>query len=248
MLQELIQHLPSKEDMASMLTRLDASMQEKLSSITAEVRQIGLRVGDLEGDRDNIQLKIYNLEQRQDAQDTKIVQKLRHTEDLDNRGRINNLRIRGIPEAQGDPENNLLLQSKRRYFAPSTEFSSPKCLPNTNPKSNRLGLANVAGKEGLATSHTGITGKGDPLPLGIPVLPYSIATRNTTVHDIPDFLKLFDIPQMDIQDWYDPWPQGSSQALPQRPRWSGQTEKRRITGKRLPFTPASRPRPASQDV
>ncbi|CAH2246073.1 Hypothetical predicted protein, partial [Pelobates cultripes] len=68
MLQEILQNLLSKEDLASMLAKLEASMQEKLSSITMEVRQIGLRMGDLEEDRDNIQLRLHNIEQRQEAQ------------------------------------------------------------------------------------------------------------------------------------------------------------------------------------
>ncbi|CAH2327860.1 Hypothetical predicted protein [Pelobates cultripes] len=119
LLQELIQNLPSKEDIASMLARLEASMQEKLSSITNEVRQIGLRVGDLEGDRDNIQLRIQNLEQRQDAQDGKIVQIIRHTEDLDNRGRRNNLHLRGIPE------HHITVPRLRAGFNPKTQMDSP---------------------------------------------------------------------------------------------------------------------------
>ncbi|CAH2293706.1 Hypothetical predicted protein [Pelobates cultripes] len=104
-LQEILQNLNSKEDMASMLSKLENSMQERLSAITLEVRQIGLQVGDLEGDRDNLQLSLHNLEQRQDAHKSKLVQIMCHTEDLNNRGRRNNLRVRGIPEAQGDQED-----------------------------------------------------------------------------------------------------------------------------------------------
>ncbi|CAH2293630.1 Hypothetical predicted protein [Pelobates cultripes] len=96
--------MPSKEDLASMLAKLEASMQERLSSITTEVRQIGIGVGDLEEDRDNIQLRLHNIEQRQDAQESNIAQIMRR-EDLDNRGRRNNLRGRGMLEAQGESED-----------------------------------------------------------------------------------------------------------------------------------------------
>ncbi|CAH2282259.1 Hypothetical predicted protein [Pelobates cultripes] len=111
-LQEIIQNLPSKGDIASMLAKLDASIHEKLSSITNEARQKGLRVGDLEGDRDNIQLRVHTLEQRQDTQDARIVQILRHTEDLDNRGRRIIIFMSGASQShRGTPKISEMLQT-----------------------------------------------------------------------------------------------------------------------------------------
>ncbi|CAH2293629.1 Hypothetical predicted protein [Pelobates cultripes] len=68
----------------------------------------------------------------------------------------------------------------------------------------------------------------------------------TIVLDVPDFIKTFDLPQIEIQDWYDPLAQGAPEALPQRTRWREMAEKRRTPGKRLPYTPTSMPQPASR--
>ncbi|CAH2311029.1 Hypothetical predicted protein, partial [Pelobates cultripes] len=48
---EIVQALPSKEDIVSMLAKLEASFQGKLSALSMDIHHLGHQVGDLEEDR-----------------------------------------------------------------------------------------------------------------------------------------------------------------------------------------------------
>ncbi|CAH2315459.1 Hypothetical predicted protein [Pelobates cultripes] len=110
-IKELLNNLSLKDDIAAMLTRLEASVQTQISSLTSEVRLVGNRVGDLEEDRDQILERLLNLEQRHKVMDAKLIHNMKNVEDLDNRGRQNNIRVQGLPESQDSTEElNTTLQ------------------------------------------------------------------------------------------------------------------------------------------
>ncbi|CAH2293775.1 Hypothetical predicted protein [Pelobates cultripes] len=72
-IKELIQNLPSKDELAVMLTKLKSSVQEQISTLTSEVKQISNRVGDLEDDREQIMDRLQYLEQSQERNEAKIL-------------------------------------------------------------------------------------------------------------------------------------------------------------------------------
>ncbi|CAH2295801.1 Hypothetical predicted protein [Pelobates cultripes] len=111
-IKEILQNLPSKAELAIMLTKLESSVQEQLSTLTSEVKQISNRVGDLEDNREKIMDRLLHLEQGQERNEAKLLYNMQLAEDLDNRGRRNNIRVRGLPEAQGMGEDlHVILQT-----------------------------------------------------------------------------------------------------------------------------------------
>ncbi|CAH2274047.1 CDC42 small effector 2 [Pelobates cultripes] len=108
-MKDILRNLPSKDDLAS---KLESSMQDQISSLSSEIRQVNSRVGDLEEDRDKLLDRVQALERNQSCRDNKLLYIMRNTEDLDNGGRRNNIRIRGLPESQGTREDlHQILQS-----------------------------------------------------------------------------------------------------------------------------------------
>ncbi|CAH2284035.1 Hypothetical predicted protein [Pelobates cultripes] len=60
-IRDLLRNLPSKADLASMLGKLEATFQNKIETIEAEVQQVSHLVTDLEEERDVIQAQITSL-------------------------------------------------------------------------------------------------------------------------------------------------------------------------------------------
>ncbi|CAH2274338.1 Hypothetical predicted protein [Pelobates cultripes] len=106
-IRELLQNLPSKTDLASMLAKLEESMQDKISDIARDVHHMGQRVGELEDKNLRTIEAIKALETRQGAIELKYIIMARIIEELDNRSRRNNLRLRGLPETQEASEDLL---------------------------------------------------------------------------------------------------------------------------------------------
>ncbi|CAH2219776.1 Hypothetical predicted protein [Pelobates cultripes] len=105
-IKSILTQLPSKLDLEAMFSKMERSFGDKLQSLHEEVSHIGNRVQLLEEGGETIALQIHNMQTLQQTQNEALIFLQRKIEDLDNRGRRNNLRIRGIPEApEGTNEN-----------------------------------------------------------------------------------------------------------------------------------------------
>ncbi|CAH2295381.1 Hypothetical predicted protein [Pelobates cultripes] len=105
-IKSILTQLPSKLDLEAMFSKMERSFGDKLQSLHEEVSHIGNRVQLLEEGGETIALQIHNMQTLQQTQNEALIFLQKKIEDLDNRGRRNNLRIRGIPEApEGTNEN-----------------------------------------------------------------------------------------------------------------------------------------------
>uniref|UniRef100_A0A8C5PTI2 Uncharacterized protein n=1 Tax=Leptobrachium leishanense TaxID=445787 RepID=A0A8C5PTI2_9ANUR len=89
--------------------KFDARFEE----LGADVKHLGGRVQDLEEDREAAITQTQHFETLLSTQATQIASLFRWVDDLDNRGRRNNIRVRGLPEPPlGETENiDLTLQT-----------------------------------------------------------------------------------------------------------------------------------------
>ncbi|CAH2274490.1 Hypothetical predicted protein [Pelobates cultripes] len=109
-LKTLLSQLPSKLDLELMFSKMERSFGDKLQSLHEEVSQIGHRVQTLEEEGEASALHLTNIQSLQQTHNEAILFLQRKIEDLDNRGKRNNLRIRGFPETQqGETEDIILL-------------------------------------------------------------------------------------------------------------------------------------------
>ncbi|CAH2325044.1 Hypothetical predicted protein [Pelobates cultripes] len=134
-LRDLIKNLPSKTDLAAMINKLEASFHAKMEAVNSDLQQIKHRVTDLEEEKDVQQSQMLHFSSVMDSHMHFMTDIQRQLDDLDNRGRRNNLRVRGLPELQGedltstltdlfnlilglDPGNKIILDRAHRSLKP----------------------------------------------------------------------------------------------------------------------------------
>ncbi|CAH2283583.1 Hypothetical predicted protein [Pelobates cultripes] len=82
-----------------MLGKLEAAFQTKMEAMSTDITQVSFQVDDLEEERDILQVQITNFSTTMESHTLPIH---RHRVGLDNRSRRNNLRIKSLPEDQGE--------------------------------------------------------------------------------------------------------------------------------------------------
>uniref|UniRef100_A0A8C5PC04 Transposase n=1 Tax=Leptobrachium leishanense TaxID=445787 RepID=A0A8C5PC04_9ANUR len=108
---ETLRHLPTKRDLESLFSRFEAKFDAKFAELGADVRQLGGRVQDLEEDRDASMAHLDRLQAQINEQSRYVTDLRRSVDDLDNRGRRNNVRIRGVPESEDAEDIPLTLRT-----------------------------------------------------------------------------------------------------------------------------------------
>uniref|UniRef100_A0A8C5P860 Transposase element L1Md-A101/L1Md-A102/L1Md-A2 n=1 Tax=Leptobrachium leishanense TaxID=445787 RepID=A0A8C5P860_9ANUR len=108
---ETLRHLPTKRDLESLFSHMEAKFYAKFAELGADVRQLGGRVQDLEDDRDASVAHLDRLQTQLNEQSQYVTELRRSVDDLDNRGSCNNVRIRGIPEPEDTEDIPLILQT-----------------------------------------------------------------------------------------------------------------------------------------
>uniref|UniRef100_A0A8C5R5T1 Uncharacterized protein n=1 Tax=Leptobrachium leishanense TaxID=445787 RepID=A0A8C5R5T1_9ANUR len=103
---EALKLLPTRTDLEGLFARLEAKFDARFEELGADIKHLGGRVHDLEEDREAAMTKTQHLETLLSTQATQIASLFRWVDDLDNRGRRNNIRVRGLPEPPlGETEN-----------------------------------------------------------------------------------------------------------------------------------------------
>lgn len=98
-LRELISLLPTKADLQAMALTIREAQKAELADIKNTLQEIGGKLGEMEGQMTANTQAIKRNTERLNAHHKTIYLLKRQMEDLDNRGRRNNIRIRGLPEA-----------------------------------------------------------------------------------------------------------------------------------------------------
>lgn len=94
----LLQALPTKNDIEAMILRLEETHRRDIQEVRGEVSSLADRVSSGETAVSSLEERVSALEQARDLhRDTAISLQL-HMEDVEDRSRRNNLRLRGIPE------------------------------------------------------------------------------------------------------------------------------------------------------
>lgn len=106
-----VRQLPTRDDFKALKADMKETFKSELVTVCQEVKAIADRVELMEEAHDDTrrytsQLYKYALVQAQTIQETH-----RYLEDLDNRGRRNNIRVRGVPAMEESEDVSLLLES-----------------------------------------------------------------------------------------------------------------------------------------
>uniref|UniRef100_A0A8C5PAB4 Uncharacterized protein n=1 Tax=Leptobrachium leishanense TaxID=445787 RepID=A0A8C5PAB4_9ANUR len=133
---ETLRHLPTKRDLESLFSRFEAKFDAKFAELGADVRQLGGRVQDLEEDRDASMAHLDRLQAQINEQSRYVTDLRRSVDDLDNRGRRNNVRIRGVPESEDTEDIPLTLRTLFNALLerPPDRALRPRGAPSAPPR------------------------------------------------------------------------------------------------------------------
>ncbi|CAH2284097.1 Hypothetical predicted protein [Pelobates cultripes] len=112
-LAEILANMFTKSDKAAMVSMLRAAIREEFLEVRRDLTALEQRVSELE----NENLQAIQHSQAADhataRQGSVLLELHRQVEDLDNRGRRNNSRVRGLPEADNEDLFEALTQLRR---------------------------------------------------------------------------------------------------------------------------------------
>lgn len=94
----LLKTLPTKRDLKDLATQIKTALREEVADLKTEIASLHVRTEAIEGRTEQIEQSVESLLNVSHIQNKAIQSLTRRVEDLDNRGRRCNLRIRGLPE------------------------------------------------------------------------------------------------------------------------------------------------------
>lgn len=98
---ELFRSLPTKDDIRSMLANLEETYRRGLQDIRGEITHLSTRIDAAEVISAATETRLEWLEREQADTEWQLMELRLQLEDQEDRGRRNNLRIRGLPELEG---------------------------------------------------------------------------------------------------------------------------------------------------
>lgn len=103
-LRSILQALPTKADIAALIATVEATHRTEMKAVRAEVSALATRMKSGESSLTALEHRMTLLEDTQDAQTEALQDQWLRLEEMEDRSRRNNLRLRGLPEATG-PED-----------------------------------------------------------------------------------------------------------------------------------------------
>ncbi|KAG8451976.1 hypothetical protein GDO86_003963 [Hymenochirus boettgeri] len=112
-LKELLLNIPTKEDLIGATQQIQQTCRTEIAALRGDLGAVLERVEDLEATQEQTNQHIGNVTRVLNDHSRAIRDLFRQMEDLENRGRRNNIRIRGLPETVQD---GALLESVTSLF------------------------------------------------------------------------------------------------------------------------------------
>lgn len=106
-----LSRLPTKEDFKVLVAEVKEACKVEIAAVRQDLRHVSERVDSLETEHDLTRRYISQLQTHVSSQEALLQDTQLHIEDLDNRGRRNNIRVRGLPEAEGAEDLQTTLES-----------------------------------------------------------------------------------------------------------------------------------------
>uniref|UniRef100_A0A8C5PJX4 Uncharacterized protein n=1 Tax=Leptobrachium leishanense TaxID=445787 RepID=A0A8C5PJX4_9ANUR len=110
--QSILNNLPTKSDLRIANENLSTTIMSELHHIRTEIHGLTAKVTHLEGECDTLRLQAGSTARAVQVHTSQMQSMALHLTDLDNRGRRQNLRLRGLPETEDSPSalKQVLLQ------------------------------------------------------------------------------------------------------------------------------------------
>ncbi|CAH2306508.1 Hypothetical predicted protein [Pelobates cultripes] len=143
-LRSIAASMATKTDLLTLTTTIQDALRAEMAGIRADVTAQGSRIEALEHSTEAQSNRISATDVAVSRQGEMLLDMRRHLEDLDNRGRRCNIRVRGVPEAEGEEDAeevltglfNMLLQEEAPHqfeFERAHRATRPR-LPEDGPR------------------------------------------------------------------------------------------------------------------
>lgn len=103
-LRALLQALPTKNDIAALIATVEAAHRKEMKAVRADVSALAVRIESGESSLSVLERRMSAMEENQNMQAEALQEQQLRLEEMEDRSRRNNLRLRGLPEATG-PED-----------------------------------------------------------------------------------------------------------------------------------------------
>lgn len=103
-LRAMLQALPTRADIESLIQRVEEAHRRDIQEVKTELNTINTRVTTGENLTSALEARVLSLEQARESQAIEVQEMQLHIEEMEDRSRRNNLRLRGIPEATGSED------------------------------------------------------------------------------------------------------------------------------------------------
>uniref|UniRef100_A0A803KDQ1 L1 transposable element RRM domain-containing protein n=1 Tax=Xenopus tropicalis TaxID=8364 RepID=A0A803KDQ1_XENTR len=154
--------LPTKQDFLDLATQIKTTLKEEVGDLKAEITALHSKTADIEHRAESVENTLESLLTVTESQSRAIQLLTRRVEDLDNRGRRCNLRVRGLPESIDQP---ILKQTVQAIFndilgqQPANDLQierihralRPRGLPTEKPRDIICCLLSYTKKEDILT-------------------------------------------------------------------------------------------------
>lgn len=108
--QTYLQAIPTKEDFRQLIEDVKSTCRSEIQVLQSGLKHLADRVEMAEEEIQETKLAVHRTQLQGADHHTMLRDMQRHVEDLDNRGRRNNIRVRGIPEVDGPEDIQHILQ------------------------------------------------------------------------------------------------------------------------------------------
>lgn len=151
-----LRHLPSKDDLKTMLTDVKETFKSEIASMRQDIKDVAGRVEMMEEAHEDI--REFTSQLYQYALTQTLRESRQHLEDLNNRGQRNNTRVQGLPEAEGSEDVPLILENifnecHKPCCGPSPWSSTQSCLLPRGPPASHPASAVCSIPRLLPTAH-----------------------------------------------------------------------------------------------
>lgn len=108
--QDCLQAIPTKEDFRLLIEEVKSACRAEIQVIHTNLKHLSDRVEMAEEEIQETKLAVHRTQVQGADHHIMLRNMQRHLEDLDNRGRRNNIRVRGLPESEGPEDLHETLQ------------------------------------------------------------------------------------------------------------------------------------------
>lgn len=99
--QSFLTHIPTKADFQALITEVRDACKSEICALRTDIQQMSQRMSDMDDERSVIKQNVHEVQTKYSVHANVIRDLQRQIEDLDNRGRRNNIRIKGLPKPDG---------------------------------------------------------------------------------------------------------------------------------------------------